>query len=483
MQRVSIHLEENIRSMQRLFSGDSTLIRRSFISENAGLRGCLFSIDGMADSDLLNEAVLRPLLLCTSRMSERDSLAKQVQEHVLQALETKTETQFSRMIPALLYGDSILFLDQSDTALVIGSKNFMKRSLTEPVNEIALKGPREGFVEPLMHNLAMLRRRLRTTDLRLEFFSVGTQSKTDCCICYLSRNVDRHVLSIVRKRLSRVAMDGILDSNYLSEWIRDARQSIFRTTGFTERPDVVAAKLLEGRVAILADGSPEAITVPYLFLEHFQSAEDYYVDPAYAWLNRFLRVSGFVASLLILPIYLSLVTFHQAYMPLSLILSIAKARQDVPFPIFLESLFILTAFDILREAGVRTPSSIGQTLSVVGGLVIGQAAVEARLISVPVLIAVAISGICALIAPNLKAANIILRLVLMILGVNFGLSGVLAGILALLAVLSMHKSFGSPYLSQLPPGAEQGREDRLFRTQFYRMRPYRRFLAERGEKN
>lgn len=477
---VSPCLEENLREMQLLFPGDGTLIRRSFSGEASGLRGCLFTIDGMSDSQTLDLSVLRPLLRSETSFNKGRSLSSQVKERLLQSLETKEEDRFEALIPALLYGDAVLFLDGAPSALVIGAKSFMKRSISEPANEIALKGPREGFVEPLMHNLAMLRRRLRTPDLRIEFFTAGTVSKTDCCLCYLSGSVDRKVLSLLRQRLSRVSMDGVLDSNYLSEWIRDDRSSIFRTTGFTERPDVVAAKLLEGRAAVFSDGSPEAITVPYVFPEHFQSAEDYYVDPAYAWLNRFLRISGFTASLLILPVYLSLVTFHQAYMPLSLILSIAKARQDVPFPIFLESLLILTAFDILREAGVRTPSSIGQTLSVVGGLVIGQAAVEARLISVPVLIAVAVSGICALIAPNLKAANILLRLSLMILGVNFGLCGVLLGFLCLLAILAMHRSFGLPYLSQLPPGAEKGREDRLFRSRFDRMKPFHRFLARKG---
>ncbi len=183
----------------------------------------------------------------------------------------------------------------------------------------------------------------------------------------------------------------------------------------------------------------------------------------------------------ILPIYLSLVTFHQAFMPLSLILSIARARQDIPFPILMEAILLLLAFDILREAGVRTPSTIGQTLSVVGGLVIGQAAVDARLVSVPVLIVVAISGICALIAPKLKAAVVICRLALMVLGVSFGFYGYLLGMLGLMALLSRQHSFGINYLAGLPLEQTDSAEDSILRTPYWLMRKYGRFLAGKGK--
>jgi len=366
--------------------------------------------------------------------------------------------------------------------LILGSKGFAKRGIEEPSGETYLKGPREGFVEPLLHNLAMIRRKLRTTNLKLEYFTLGENTGTDCCLCYIDHLVDRSALVSVRKRLAQIVIDGIIDSNYVAELVKDNRMSPFRTTGSTERPDVVAAKLLEGRIAILIDGSPVAITIPHIFLENFQAGEDYYVDVFFAGINRILRILGFLAAITVLPCYLALVAFHQSYMPLPLILSIAKARQGVPFPILLEALLLSLAFDILREAGARTPSSIGQSLSVVGGLVIGQAAVEARLVSVPVLIIVAVSSICSLITPKLKAATLLWRTVLMFLGVYFGFYGFLLGLICIMILLAEQKSFGVSYLSSLPLSQQGSAEDSVIRSAFWKMKKFGRFLAERGKR-
>lgn len=479
-QKISEVLEENIAAFREMFGDDSTLIRRHFQPLRSKVpRCCLFCIDGMVDSALINDHIIRPVTLLEAKPADENAMADFLQQQVLQTVEAKQETDIAALVRSMLYGDSVLLIDGSQQALLLGTKNFMKRGITEPGGETVLKGPREGFVEPILHNLALIRRKLRTTDLKFENFTLGESTKTECCICYLDSVVDRSVLAILRDRIKKISFDGILDSNYVAEMVRDHRYSIFRTTGSTERPDVVAAKLLEGRIALFVDGSPVAVTVPYIFLEHFQSSEDYYVEYTFAGINRFLRMAGFFAAVSVLPIYLSLVTFHQAFMPLPLILSIAKARQDVPFPILVESLLLLLAFDILREAGVRTPSNLGQTLSVVGGLVIGQAAVDARLVSVPVLIIVATSGICALIAPKLKAAIVLCRLVLMVLGAAFGFYGYLLGMLGVIILLSEQTSFGVCYLSSLPLATGSNAEDSVFRTPFWSMQKYGRFLAHK----
>lgn len=475
---VSTVLEENICYIQQLFSQDKTVKAHRFQPLLVGgLRCCIFFVDGMVDSIRINESIIQPICTLVEAPGDEVSTLDFLLRQVLQVNETQKETRMEALLRALLYGDTILFLDGSTQALILGSKGFAKRGISEPAGETYLKGPREGFLEPMLHNLAMLRRRLRTTDLKLEFFSLGESTKTDCCLCYLDSAVDRRALAVLRRRLANIVIDGILDSNYISELVRDRRYSPFRTTGSSERPDVVAAKLLEGRVAIFVDGSPMALTLPYIFLEQFQSGEDYYVDVTFAAINRLLRVLGFVTAVGILPVYLSLVTFHQSFMPLPLILSIAKARQGVPFPILLEALLLLLAFDILREAGSRTPSNIGQALSVVGGLVIGQAAVDARLVSVPVLIIVAVSGICSLIAPRLKAAVLFCRLLLMILGVGFGFYGVLLGSVVLVIVLAEQRSFGVPFLSSLPLEKVGNAEDSFIRTPFWNMQKFGRFLA------
>lgn len=475
---VSTVLEENIAYLQQTFGQDKTVkhhcFQPLFVS---GLRCCIFFVDGMVDSIRINESIIQPICTLDAPPGEGSAPLDFILRQVLQVNETQKEDRMEGLLRALMYGDTILFLDGSSQALILGSKGFAKRGISEPAGETYLKGPREGFVEPMLFNLAMVRRRLRTTDLKLEFFTLGESTKTDCCLCYLDSAVDRRALALLRRRLANIVIDGVLDSNYISELVRDRRYSPFRTTGSSERPDVVAAKLLEGRIAVFVDGSPMALTLPYIFLEQFQSGEDYYVDVTFAAINRVLRVLGYLSAVCILPVYLSLVTFHQSFMPLPLILSIAKARQGVPFPILLESLLLLLAFDILREAGSRTPSSIGQALSVVGGLVIGQAAVDARLVSVPVLIIVAVSGICSLITPRLKAAVLFCRLLLMILGVGFGVYGVLLGAVVLVILLAEQRSFGVPFLSSLPLEEAGSAEDSVLRAPFWTMQKFGRFLS------
>jgi len=481
--KVSPVLEENIAYIQQIFGQDKTLKIHRFqpitVSE---IRCCIFFIDGMVDSIRINESIIQPVNTLEVSPSEDVDRADFLRQQVLQVNETQLENRFQNLLKALLYGDTILFVAGSTNGLILGSKGFAKRGIEEPSGETYLKGPREGFVEPLLHNLAMIRRKLRTTNLKLEYFTLGENTGTDCCLCYIDHLVDRSALVSVRKRLAQIVIDGIIDSNYVAELVKDNRMSPFRTTGSTERPDVVAAKLLEGRIAILIDGSPVAITIPHIFLENFQAGEDYYVDVFFAGINRILRILGFLAAITVLPCYLALVAFHQSYMPLPLILSIAKARQGVPFPILLEALLLSLAFDILREAGARTPSSIGQSLSVVGGLVIGQAAVEARLVSVPVLIIVAVSSICSLITPKLKAATLLWRTVLMFLGVYFGFYGFLLGLICIMILLAEQKSFGVSYLSSLPLSQQGSAEDSVIRSAFWKMKKFGRFLAERGKR-
>lgn len=480
---VSPVLEENIESVQQVFKGDKTLKHHRFQpAAVSGFRCCMFFIDGMVDSIRINESIIQPICTLTRAPSDCADRVNYLRQQVLQVNETQTESQYENLFRALLYGDTILFVEGSAKALILGSKGFEKRGISEPSGETYLKGPREGLLEPLLQNLAMIRRKLRTTDLKLEYFTLGKNTRTDCCICYLENLVDRDVLAKLRKRLSQIVIDGILDSNYVAELIRDGRKSPFRTIGSTERPDVVTAKLLEGRIAILVDGSPVAVTIPHIFLENFQAGEDYYVDMYFAGINRVLRMIGFVAAVTVLPLYLALVAFHQSYMPLPLIITIAKARQSVPFPILLEALLLSLAFDILREAGARTPSSIGQSLSVVGGLVIGQAAVEAKLVSVPVLIIVAVSSICGLITPKLKAATLLWRTILMFLGVYFGLYGVLLGCVFMLIALARLASFDVSYLSALPLSNQICPEDSIIRTAFWKMKKFGRFLAKSAQK-
>lgn len=482
-EEISSSLETNIREIGRRFGQDGTLLQRRFSpvkNKGGGLECCLYCIDGMVNSALINDNIIRPVVLLETPVPQGADPAIFLERQVMQTNEIRRVSKFSELMPRLLYGDTVVFCQGSKYALVIGSKGFVKRGITEPPNEPYLKGPREGFTEPLLHNLAMLRRKLRTETLRYEYFSLGETSGTACCLCYLEDTVDRQVLAELRQRLAKVRIDGILDSNYVAELISDSHLSPIRSTGTTERPDVVAAKLLEGRIAIVVDGSPVVITVPHILLELFQAGEDYYVGYAFAGINRLLRIFGFFLSISVAPIYLALVGYHQELLPLPLLLSISQATQGVPFPAMVESLLLLFQFEVLREAGSRTTSSLGQTLSVVGGLVIGQAAVEAKIVAAPTLIVVAFSGITGLIIPKLKSGVFLSRLMLILLANFYGIYGYFIGLVLLMAWVSRMQSFGVPMLAGLPLNRKGTGEDSYLRPPFRLMKKFGRFLAKGG---
>lgn len=483
-EQVFQNLESNIQEMQRIFGKDGTLLEHRFSPTDPATQGvdcCLYCIDGMVNSAVVNDSIIKPVVLLHSRPAPGEDLAVFLERQVIQSNEIKRTDRFADLLRCLLYGDTVVFCEGSSQALIIGTKGFMKRGISEPGNEAYLKGPREGFTEPMLHNLAMLRRKLRTEDLRLEYFSLGESTDTACCICYLDGTVDRRVLAELRKRLAGIHMDGVLDTNYVAEMIRDRWASPFRTTGTSERPDVVASKLLEGRIAIVVDGSPVVLTVPHILLEFFQSGEDYYVNYTFATVNRILRILGFILSISTVPLYIALIIYHQELLPLPLLMSISQASQGVPFPPVLEALILLFQFDLLREAGSRTPSSIGQTLSVVGGLVIGQAAVEAKMVSAPMLIVIAFSGITGLIVPKLKASVSITRLILLLAVTVFGIYGYVIGLLLFLCYLASLSSFGIPMLSALPLAERGSPEDSYVRLPFQRMKKFGRFLSGRRE--
>ena len=341
-----------------------------------------------------------------------------------------------------------------------------------------LRGPREGFNESLLINLSMLRRKLRTQDLKVKFLSFGRRTKTKACLCYLGGVVNRTVLRELEERLKKIDIDGTLDTNYIAELIRDAPYSAVKTIGSTERPDVVAAKLLEGRVALILDGTPVVLTVPHLFIEHFQSDEDYYINYFFATVGRILRLFAFILTLTLPADYVAMVTFHQEMLPTPLLMSIFTSRQGVPFPTALETLIMLVVFEMLRESGARMPGLMGQTLSILGALVIGQAAVDAKIVSAPIIIIVAMSGICGLMVPRLKGYVIVHRFFLLACACVLGLYGLLLGLIVLLAGLFGMTSFGVPVMSDVYSRGFQDNKDLYVRAPWWMMRKRPQFLSE-----
>ena len=472
--RFTTNLDDNIKQMKEQFSHDNTFICRMVQGRGSpALRAALFFFDGMVESSNINESIIKPISLWEGAPLPMESVI----DEVLHIDDCPFDPPVDKLVSAFLYGDTIVLVDGDSRPAIVNTKGFAKRGPDEPDNEKVLRGPREGFTEAFMGNLALIRRRLRTPDLCFEFSQVGSVSHTTVSVCYINGIADQTVLQAVKQRLKQIELDAVLDANYLSELMRDDRFSPFPTTGFTERPDIVAAKLLEGRIAIVVDGTPVVLTVPHILQETFQANDDYYISYLYTNLTRWLRVLGFVLTITLPAIYVALLTWHQEMIPTRLLFSIAASRQGVPFTTFTEAVGILIIFEILKEAGTRTPETIGQALSIVGGLVLGQAAVEARFASAPMVIVIAFSGVTALIVPKLRTATLLLRFFLLICAAILGLYGILLGLACILAHVCRLTSFGIPYLTNILAGEKHNGQDVLFRFPWFAMKPDKRFLA------
>lgn len=471
------NLNSNIQLIKGVFKNDDSLIARYIENPyNASIKCCVFYIDGMVNNLLMDQDIIKPLLeYRLSGYSENfiDIIAKQV------TLSNSVEKSgdIDRLTRAIVYGDSILLAEGCSDALILNTKGWPSRASSEPENERVLRGPHEGFNESLLTNLSMLRRRLQIQELKMEFRTLGARSKTKACICYIDNLVNKKVLAELKKRLDKISMDGVLDANYVTEFITDEPYSPVKTIGSTERPDVAAGNLLEGRVALFLDGTPVVLTMPYLFIENFQSGDDYYINYYFSSINRIIRIIAFMISISAPAVYVALTTFHQEMLPTMLTISISMARQGVPLPTVLETVIMLLVFEILRETSMRTNQSMGQALSIVGALVIGQAAVDAKLISAPIIIVISIAGITGIMLPKIKGFIIILRFVLLALATIIGLYGYIFGMMGILLYLMNMRSFGIPIMLGIGESGLQNNKDILVRAPWWFMVKRPKFMS------
>ena len=465
----SENLETNIRYVRNIFEKDDTLqFRRIQNNSDPAAEFCLIYVDGMINNKLVNDDIVCPLMNYRFPEEKGDRM-ELLLRHVVFADSTEKSDEVEKIVTSIVYGDTVLLAEGSSEALLMNTKGYNTRSIEEPEGERVLCGPREGFNESLLVNLSMLRRKLHTPDLKMTFRIFGKRTRTKACICYLDSLVDRNVLETLQKRLENINIDGTLDTEYLAELISDRPCYGIDTIGSTERPDIVAAKLLEGRVAILLDGTPQAITLPHLFIENFQSDEDYYLNFFFASIGRVLRIISFFISVTLPAFYIALVTFHPEMLPTPMLISISQARQGVPFPTVLEMLFMLIVFEMLRESGARMPGLMGQTLSIVGALVIGDAAVKAKIVSAPIIIVVALSGITGMMNPKIKGFSILARFSMMVLASMLGLYGFLFGMIALLVRLYATESFGVPIMQETDEKGFQNLKDIGIRAPWWEM--------------
>lgn len=472
-------LEKNINMFKEFFKDDDTFIYRSFENqENKKIKCCVFYIEGMAKNDAIYDGIIRPIIENRSLTGTKNNLDF-LYSKVIVSNNLKKTASLNKMFEFLLDGDALLLMDGECEGIIIESKDRKTRAIEEPESEKSTKAPREGFTESMLINLSLLRRKIKTQDLKLNFRTLGVRSHTKICICYIKGITNEKILKTLNKRLDDIDIDAVLASNYIMEMISDHPASIFETIGYTERPDIIAAKLLEGRIAIFTDGTPFVLTVPHIFIEYFQANDDYYEGFYGGSIVRLLRIFGFIMTITIPALYVSVTAFHQEMIPTPLLLSIVAARKGIPIPISVEALSMLIIFEILKEAGARMPTYIGQALSIVGALVIGQAAVEARFVSAPMVIVIAFTSITSLMISRIKTPALILRIIYLLAASFFGIYGMLAATIGLLIHLSGVHSFGVPYMANLDVVSFnfQDLKDTYIRAPWWYMKKRPEFIA------
>lgn len=470
---LSLDLKKNLEDLRRVLGSSYDLTFRELRLGNQGkIKGALVFLKGLTDKTLINESIIKPLLNNSRLMDKQETVAltmDTIKTTMLSVDEVTEVTTIETLVKGCLSGDTLLLIHGIKEALLIGTSGGETRSIEEPRTETVVRGPREGFTESLLTNTTLIRRKIKNPNLTLETMKIGKQTQTRVCIAYLKDIANPQLIEEILRRLKRIKTDAILESGYIEQFIEDAPFSIFSTVGNSEKPDAVAAKLLEGRAALLIDGTPFVLTVPMVFIESFQSSEDYYSRPYFASLIRVIRFLSFAISTFGPATYVALTTFHQELIPTPLLFTMAAAQEGLPFPAVVEALLMGVVFEILREAGVRLPRPVGQAISIVGALVIGQSAVEAGLVGQPMVIVVALTAVASFVVPSQTDSGGVLRIIFVLLGGTMGLFGMMIGLLGLVIHLATLRSFGTPYLSPFAPLSAQDLKDTFVRFPLWAM--------------
>lgn len=477
------NLQENIKHVKDTFGGSNDIVTRTFhAGENGKFEIGIIYTDGLVDKSLVQDFVMKTLMFEIRKTNVEPStptkknILKLLKDIALPEGDMTEILDFKSLFLHVLSGDTVILVDGYNQGFAVSSKGWKDRGVTAPDSQTVVRGPKDSFCETLRINTALIRRRIKDTRLWIETKQIGKITKTDVAIAYINGIANEKIIEEVRNRLDKIDIDGILESGYIEDLIQDEIYTPFPTIYNTERPDAIASGLLEGRIAIIVDGTPFVLLVPALFVHFLKSPEDYYQRFNISSMIRILRYVSFLLTMLTPSLYIALTTFHQEMIPTSLLISIAAQREGVPFPAVVEVLIMEVTFEILREAGVRMPRAVGAAISIVGALVLGEAAVQAGIVSPVMVIVVSITAISSFVFPsyNIAIAARLLRFIFIALGATFGLYGIALGLIALTLHLSSIRSFGIPYMSPMAPFNWQGQKDAIFRfplwSLFYRPR-------------
>lgn len=453
---LSLSLQDNMDMLQDLFSNCSDIMYREFVIDSIKRPAALVFISGLADTRLINQTIMNSLMNIKEASSVNGgtgSVTETARRHFLDIAVVEEALTIGGAVDALLNGNSVFFLNGDATALKIKTQGWKERSVSKTNIEQVIRGPKEAFTESIYTNTALVRRKIKTPLLKFEEHIVGRLSRTIVYISYLQGIADDNVVKEVRKRIDAIDVDSILESGYIEELIEDTPYTVFPQLQHSERPDKVAAAIMEGRVTVFVDGTPFVLIIPGLFIQFFQSSDDYYERFTAATAIRMIRFIFIGVALLLPGAYVAVILYHKEMIPTQVFISIIQAGHGTPFPILIEALIMEISFEALREAGIRLPGPANQTVGIVGALIIGDAAVRAGIVSPTMVIIISITGVASFSIPSYDMGYSIriLRFFMIILGAFLGLYGIVLGVLMLLIHLASLRSFGKDYLSPIAP--------------------------------
>jgi spore germination protein KA len=462
---ISNNIEETFEKINEIFQKDTDFSTRKFKAFGEVPAMALF-ISSLVDKEKIDRDIIKPLQEKQSSNGQLQNFTRWVLEDVLYHCDGKEENQVSKILDELLRGKTVVLVEGTDKSLILDTYKPEKRSVEQPETERVVRGPRDGFIEQIQTNISLLRYRLPVPEFRVEPMEVGKVTKTKVTICYLDGIVSLELLDEVKKRVNDINIDRILDAGYIEQFIQDNPRSPFPQVLNTERPDKAVGNILEGRIVILVDGSPFSLIVPATFNQFYQTSEDYNERWIVTSLIRMIRFVALIFSLTFSSFYITIMSFHPEMIPVKFMVAASSGRAGVPFPVFVEVLLMEVAMEILREATVRMPQQVGGALSIVGVLVIGQAAVMAGFVSPITVVIIAMSTIGSFATPSYNAATAfrMLKFPLIVLSGTIGLLGLATGLIVVINHLLSLRSFGVPYMAPVSPGNFQGIKDSLIRA-------------------
>jgi hypothetical protein len=451
---VSENIEENIDFMHKLFRNSHDVVFKELSIGKPALPAAIMYLDGMVDKEILQEQIVRLEMLNTQKLFQEGAINIDiVRRRFVTALEITQSNSFKELTYFLLCGYTIMFIGLSKSAIIIKADNLNRRQIEEPSSEKTIRGPRDGFIEDIITNITLIRRRIKDPDLAVEFINVGRRSQTSVAIMYINGVVNPELPKEIKRRISEIDTDGIIGSEQIEQLIETNRWTIFPQSVGTERPDKATLQILEGRLVVIVDGTPFVLILPATFGMFLNSTDDHYERSVVASTLRLLRYIGLSIGTNFPALYIALTAYHPGMLPTSLALTITGSRVGLPFPLFLEIIMMEAALDILQEAATRLPRLLSQTISILGGLIIGQAAVQAGIVSPIIVVVVSITAISSFAFPvySIILSIRLIRIILIVTSTFLGLYGVVMAWLVILIHMAALEDFNVRYLSDYSP--------------------------------